>query len=217
MRIKVLLADDHKIIRDGLRALIDAQPDMGVVSEAQNGREAIQLVRDLKPHIAVMDIGMPDVNGIEATRQITADLPETKVIALSMHSDKRFVGRMLQAGASGYLLKDCAFDELVQAVRTVVSNRIYLSPGITGVVIADYVHSFAPSESESTEILTNREREVLQLLAEGWSTKQIASHIYVSPKTVDTYRQKIMEKLDLHSIAELTKYALREGLTFLEK
>ncbi len=212
MSIGVLLADDHRIIRQGLRSLLEKQPDMEVVAEAENGRTAVQLARRLSPDVVVMDIAMPDLNGIEATQQIIAEAPGVKIVALSMHSDKRFVARMLKAGASGYLLKDCAFEELARAIRTVAVNQIYLSPGIAGVVVEDFVRHVSETDSS----LTPREREVLQLLAEGSSTKEIAARLQVSVKTVETHRRHIMEKLDIHTIAELTKYAIRQGLTSLE-
>ena len=203
-------------MREGLRTLIEKQPHMEVVAEAENGRTAVQLARRLFPEVVVMDIGMPDLNGIEATRQILADNPKVKVIALSMHSAKRFVVEMLRAGSSGYLLKDCAFEELASAIRTVIDNQIYVSPGITDMVIKDYVHKLSKAEFSVVSILTPREREVLQLLAEGKTTKQIAATLKVSVKTIETYRQQIMHKLNLHSVAELTKYAIREGITSLE-
>jgi DNA-binding NarL/FixJ family response regulator len=160
-----------------------------------------------------MDVNMPDLNGVEATRRIVTALPEVKVIALSMYSDRRFVAGMLEAGASGFLLKAYAFKELANAVRAVVNNQVYLSSGVTGVVVEDYVKRLPTTGSDSASVLTEREREVLQLLAEGWSAKEIAFHLNVSVKTVHTHRQRIMDKLHLHSIAELTKYAIREGLT----
>ncbi len=214
MATRILLADDHKIVRAGLRALIEKQPGMEVVGEAENGRMAVRLARELTPDIAIVDIGMPDLNGIDATRRIVADRPGMKVIALSMHSDRRFVVQMFKAGASGYLLKDCAFEELTTAVNAVMSNRVYLSPEITGPVMEDYLrHSAGGEEQSGFSILTAREREVLQLLAEGNSTRQIASTLNVSVKTVETHRQQLMNKLNAHSVAELIKYAIREGLT----
>ncbi len=216
MSIKVFLADDHQIVREGLRTLLEKQPNMEVVGEAKTGRKTVQLVQELLPNIVIMDIGMPDLNGIEATRQIAAKTKSVKVIALSMHSDRRFVVEMLNAGASGYLLKDCAFEELINAVRAVVANRIYLSPKIVDTVIKDYTRLFPKTEISVFSILTPREREVLQLLSEGKTTKGIAFHLNMSVKTVETHRQQIMDKLDIHSIAELTKYAIREGLTSLE-
>jgi DNA-binding NarL/FixJ family response regulator len=216
MSIRVFLADDHQIVREGLRTLLEKQPNMEVVGEAKTGREAVQLVKELLPEVIVMDISMPDLNGVEATRQIIAKTPSIKVIALSMHSDKRFVVEMLKAGASGYLLKDSASKELIRAVQTVAVNRTYLSPKIADLVIKDYIHVYPRTEFSVFSLLTPRERQVLQLLSEGKTTKGIGSDLQVSVKTVETYRQQIMDKLNIHSIAELTKYAIREGLTSLE-
>jgi len=216
MKTKIILADDHKIIREGLRSLLEKQLDMEVIAEAHDGLTTVHLVQKLLPDIVIMDIGMPDMNGIEATRQIMTETKGVKVIALSMHSDRRFVLQMLKVGASGYLLKDSAFEELISAIHTVMANQPYLSPKITDVVVKEYLHGFPKKESTVFTILTAREREVLQLLAEGKTTKQIASALYISVKTIETHRQQIMEKLNMHSIAELTKYAIREGLTSLE-
>lgn len=216
MSARILLADDHKIMRDGLRALLSSHPGLEVIAEAENGRMTVSLARELLPDVVIMDIGMPDLNGIDATRQIKAEFPRIKVIALSMHSDKRFVAQMFKAGASGYLLKDCAFEELTRAVQAVLANQTYLSPEITGPVIEDYVRQLAKADSSSFSVLTAREREILQLLAEGRSTRQIASALNVSVKTVETHRQQIMAKLDIHSVADLIKYAIREGITSLE-
>lgn len=214
--IKILLADDHKIIRDGLRSLIDNQSGMEVAAEAENGRNAVKLARKLKPDLIIMDISMPDLNGIEATRQIISESPAVKVIALSMHIDKRFVVEMFNAGVSGYLLKDCAFEELSDAIRSVASNQTYLSPKVTGEVIKDYVQQYTTKNTPAAAALSPREREVLQLIAEGRNTKEIAGRLNVSVKTIETHRRKIMERLNVRSIAELTKFAIREGLTSLE-
>ena len=217
MSIRVLIADDHKIMLAGLRSILEKQTDFEVVGEADNGRKAVQMAQEKKPDVVVMDVSMPDLNGIEATKQIIESLPETRVIALSMHSDKRFVMGMLRAGASGYLLKDCASQELANAIVQVARGKKYLSPEITGVVIDDFLLGDSSEEvAIAASQLSPREREVLQLIAEGWSTKQIASHLYVSIKTIETHRRQIMKKLDLHSIADLTKYAIREGLTSIE-
>ena len=216
MSIRVLLVDDHKIIREGLRALIENQSDMQVVAESPDGRTAVQLSQQLSPDVVIMDIAMPDLNGIEATRQITASSSSVKVIALSMRSDRRFVAEMLKAGASGYLLKDCAFEDLVRAIRAVIEDQTYLSPGVADVVVEDYIHRLSETDVSAFSILSAREREVLQLLAEGGTTKEIASHLHVSVKTVETHRRNIMKKLDIHSMAGLTKYAVREGLTSLQ-
>ena len=216
MSIRILVADDHKIVRDGLRILLEQQEDMEVVGEADNGRAAVELACTLAPNIAVLDIGMPDLNGIDATKKLAADAPLVKVIALSMHSDRRFVEGMLQAGAVGYLLKDCAFAELARAVRTVVAGQVYLSPAISGVLVSDYLNKSAAAATPN-DVLTDREREVLQLLAEGHGTKAVAARLHVSTKTIETHRQRMMTKLDLHSIAELTKYAVRAGITSLDQ
>jgi DNA-binding NarL/FixJ family response regulator len=216
MSIRILLADDHKITREGLRALLDEQEDMDVVAEAEEGRTAVRLVRELLPDVVIMDVTMPDLNGMEAARQIVGRFPDVKIIALSMHSDSLFVTEMLRSGASGYLLKDCAFEELACAIRAVVAGKAYLSPSISGIVVDDYVRRLSKADFPSSELLTDREREVLQLIAEGESTKQIALKLHISVKTVETHRRQIMNKLDIHTVAELTKYAIRKGLTSLE-
>jgi two-component system response regulator NreC len=216
MNIRILLADDHKIVRDGVRSLIDKEPDMDVVAEAGDGRTAVQLAQELSPAVVVMDIGMPDLNGMEAARQIVDAAPNVRVLALSMYADRRFVSEMLRAGASGYLPKKCAFEELAGAIRAVAAGRIYLSPAISEVVVKDYVRRLADADAPAPSRLSAREREVLQLLAEGHSTKEIAVRLGVSAKTIETHRRRIMDKLDLHSVAELTKYAVREGLSELD-
>jgi len=217
MSVRILLADDHGIIRQGLRSLLEKQSDMEVVGEAEDGRKAFELVRQLTPDVAIMDITMPNLNGVDATRRIVGEFPKVKIIALSIHSNRRFVADMLRAGASGYILKECLFDELIRAIRTVAAGSIYLSPRITGVVVGDYVERLLTTADLQPTILTDREHEVLQLLAEGKSMKQIALELHVSTKTIEANRRQIMEKLDIHSVAELTKYAVREGLTSLEQ
>lgn len=214
MKTRLVIADDHKIVRDGLVALVHTVPSLEVVGEAESGRAALEQARQLRPDVVVMDIAMPDLNGVDATRQILAEVSDVRVVALSMHSDRRYVTGMLEAGASGYLVKDSAFEELARCVETVMQGRTYLSPRIAGIVVDDYVQRLSPEERSQT--LSPREREVLQLLAEGWSTKQVAGRLNVSVKTIESHRKRIMDKLDLHSIAELTKYAIREGLTALE-
>jgi DNA-binding NarL/FixJ family response regulator len=214
--VSVLLADDHKIMRAGLRSLLEKTANVSVVAEAEDGRQAVQLASQLHPDLVIMDISMPKLNGIEATRQIMSNLPATKIIALSMHSDKRFLVEMFQAGAVGYLLKDCAAEELEQAIKTVAGNQCYLSPEIAGVLLEDYMDRFQSKPADAASVLTAREREVLQLIAEGWSTKNIAEHLYVSIKTAESHRRTIMKKLDLHTVADLTKYAIKEGLTSLD-
>lgn len=216
MTCRIVLADDHQLMRAGLRSLLAKERDLEIVAEASDGCQAVELVTQHAPDLAIMDIGMPNLNGIEATRQIRASVPRTKVIALSMHASAQFVGRMLEAGASGYVLKDSAYEELLQAVRTVFAGQVYLSRGITGVVVDDYVRRRAVAPHVEAAKLTPREREIAQLLAEGHSTKEIAGQLHVSVKTVETHRQHIMEKLKIHGIAELTKYAIREGLTELD-
>ena len=215
MGIRIILAEDHRITREGLVNLLQERSDMEVVGEAENGREAVKLANELSPDLVIMDVTMPDLNGIDATRIITSGSNNTKVIALSMYSDKQFVQGMIQAGASGYLLKDCAFEELVSAIQAVIQGDTYLSPGIAGIVVQDYLTKLTTDRSSADTVLTNREREVLQLIAEGNSTKEIAARLSVSVKTVETHRRQIMEKLGIFSIAELTKYAIREGLTSL--
>ena len=217
METTIMLADDHRLLREGLRALIEKEPDMRVVGEADNGRDAIELCRELSPDVVVMDIGMPDLNGIDATGQLLAENPYVRVLALSMHSDRQFAAGMLRAGASGYLLKDDAFEELAKAIRSVARGEVYLSAGITGVVVGDYVDRLEQPDGSAFTTLTPREREVLQLLAEGRTTKQAATSLHVSVKTIETHRQKIMEKLNIKTVAELTKYAVREGLTSLDE
>jgi len=216
MSIKVLLVDDHALIREGLRSLLEKQPDVQVVGEAEDGRRAYELVAELSPDIVIMDVTMPRLGGSEATRQITSEFPSIKVIALSIHSKRRFVADMLSAGAAGYILKECLFDELVQAIQAVVAGGRYLSPRITDVVVDDYVKRLTGGVDSPLASLTGREREVLQLVAEGKSTKQIAVELHVSTKTIEANRRQIMEKLDMHSVAELTKYAIREGITALD-
>jgi len=216
MTIRILLADDHKIIRDGLRALIEKQPGMEVVGDAENGRMALELAAKLNPHVVVMDVSMPDLNGIEATRQILAVQPQVRIMALSMHADRRFVTEILKAGASGYLLKDCAFEEMIRALETVAAGHTYLSPSIADLLVQGLIKEPAEQGATAFGVLTSREREVLQLLAEGKSTKQIAKECHVSIKTVETHRRNIMAKLGIYSVAELTKYAVREGLTPLD-
>jgi DNA-binding NarL/FixJ family response regulator len=215
MGLRILLADDHQILRQGLVALLTKENDLQVVGEASDGRSAVNLARQLQPDIVVMDVAMPDLNGIDATRQILAGLPHTKIIALSMHADKRFVVGMLKAGASGYLLKHCALEELVNAIRVVISNRTYLSPDIAGMVVEDFIHRSTSGNTSVFAVLTLREREVLQLYAEGKITRQIAELLHLSIKTVESHRKQIKNKLGFQSFAELIKYAIREGLTSL--
>lgn len=213
MSIRILLADDHQLFREGLRSLLEKEPDVKVVAEADNGRAAVELAGELKPDVVTMDISMPDLNGMEATQQMAKQVPGTKVIGLSMYSDRHFVEGMLKAGASGYLLKDCANEEFIRAIRAVAAGQTYLSPAVAGKVTEDYVRLAKGQSLPASKTLSAREREVLQLVAEGWGSKQIAGELGVGVKTVESHRHQIMEKLNVHSVAELTKFAIREGLT----
>lgn len=209
-----MLVDDHAIFRDALRSMLAAEADIEVVGDAGNGRQALGLLRDLKPDIVIVDVGMPDMNGIEATAAIVARWPEIKVIALSTHSDRRLVGEMIKAGANGYVVKTAAGTELLRAIRAVSEGLSYLCPQVaTGVMRAS--SEDLPLDGFRRRELTRREREVLKLLAEGLRTVGIATRMHLAPATVDVHRRNLMRKLDLHTVAELTKYALREGLTDL--
>jgi DNA-binding NarL/FixJ family response regulator len=216
MPVTILIADDHRLFRDGLRTLLEAQKDVFVIAETTDGTETVAAVAALKPDIVLMDISMAGLNGIEATRRIASTSAPPKIIMLSMHSDRRFVLESLKAGAVAYLLKDCAFEELLLAIKAVRENRMYLSRLIGDSVIKDYVAIARSVPGSAFSILSAREREVLQLLAEGRTTKETAARLHVSVKTIETHRKQIMDKLDIHSVAELTKYAIREGLTPLE-
>jgi DNA-binding NarL/FixJ family response regulator len=213
MGIRILLADDHQILRDGLHSLLERQEGMEVCAEADNGRDAVRLARELGPDVAVLDVVMPELNGVEATRQILEHLPRTRVVALSMYSRRRHIAAMLQAGARAYVLKDSAFDELVRAIEAVTQGQAYLSAGITSVVVADYLDCLGEREEAP---LSGREMEVLQLLAEGLTNREAAATLHISVKTVESHRSQIMKKLGFGSIAELTKYAVREGISPLE-
>lgn len=212
MKIKLMLADDHAMLRHGLSRSLELEEDFAVVGQALDGYAAIKQAKELQPDIIIMDIGMPGLNGIEATRQITRDNPKIKVIGLSMHSSDKYVREMFKAGATGYLLKDCSFEELVEAIRTVMSGKTFISPSIGDMIIKEYTNKEDDVKSVFT-ILSQREREVLQLLAEGQSTKQIGTQLNISPKTVEAHRLRLMEKLEIDNVAQLTKYAIQEGLT----
>ena len=216
MSIRIIVADDHRIVRNGLRTLLNAEPDIDVIADAENGRKTIQLTRELSPDVVLMDITMPDLNGFETTRQILAEIPQVKIVALSMHHHEQFVSGMFMAGASGYLLKDCSVEELTAAIRAATKGEVYLSPGVASVVIKNYVRHLKKSDKAIPPILTPRESEILQLVSEGKTSKKIASIMHISTKTVDTHRRHIMDKLAVSSIAELTKYAIRSGLTSLD-
>ena len=213
---RILLADDHELMREGLRTMLAAQPDIEVVGEAEDGVNAVRMALELRPDIVVMDVGMPHMNGIEATRRLTAELPRTKVIALSMHSDRRYVAEMLKAGAAGYVLKQGAFRELASAISAVLASHIYLSPRVAGVVV-DLLRQPSEEEGGLLRLLTTREREVLQCVAEGMNTKSIAHRLNLSGKTVDGHRRHLMVKLGMQSVSELTRFAIREGLVAAEE
>ena len=218
MKISILLADDHKILRDGIRSLLEKEPDLEVVGEADSGRTAIaiEMACELKPDVIIMDIGMPDIDGIEATKEILSGAPSIQVLALSMYSDKRFVVEMLNAGATGYLVKDCAFDEMISAVRSVASNQRYIAPKLLETFIDDYMKSKCTDGMMNKRRLTPRESEVLRFIAQGYNSKRIAFELNISVKTVDTHRQNIEHKLDIHSVADLTKYAIKAGLISID-
>ena len=211
-RIRVLLAEDHAIVREGLRSLLEKQPEIEIVCDAEDGRIAVERVRELQPDVVIMDITMPNLNGVEATRQITKEFPQIKVIALSVHSNRIFVADMLEAGAVGYVLKECLFDELVQAIQAVIAGKTYLNSRITGIVVEDYIKRLVNVSDSPLSSLTSREREVLQLVAVGKSTKEIALELHVSTKTIDAGRRKIMVKLNANSVVDLIKIAIVENL-----
>lgn len=212
MEIKIVLADDHKILRDGLRNVIEKNSNLKVIAEAQDGREAVKLCEELKPDVVVMDVSMPGLNGVEATQQIIHENPAIKIIGLSMHSNKRFITGMFKAGAYGYLLKDSDSDELITAIKTVARNQKYVSQKISGIILNEFMASLPEEDSE----LSSREKEILQLIAEGKSSKDIGVILFLSSKTVDAHRKNIMDKLELRTIPELTKYAIKSGLTSLD-
>jgi DNA-binding NarL/FixJ family response regulator len=207
-QIRILLADDHAVVRQGFKMILDAQTDMEIVGEAANGREAVELAEKLRPDVVVMDVAMPELNGIEATRRVVAALPHARVIALSMHKDSVYVREILRAGARGYLLKDSGAEDLVRAVRAVAGGESYLSPAVSNAVLDDYRRHV----TDPIDLLTSREREVLQMLAEGKTNKEIAVVLNLSVYTVDAHRGRIMEKLNMHSINELVRFAVRKGL-----
>lgn len=215
MAIRVLLADDHRIVRQGLASLIEADQAYAVVAHAESGREAVRMTRKFTPDIVIMDISMPDLNGIDATRLCIEAHPTVKVIGLSVHADSRYVVGMLKAGASGYILKEDAFPDLLQAMDAACKHQNYLSPKVSGVLINDCIRQQPAASDAWDATLTLKEREALQMIAEGYTTRQIASTLHVSVKTVESRRKSIMQKLDLHSVAQLTKYAIREGITTL--
>lgn len=215
MSIKILLADDHRIVREGLRNILESNPDFNVVAEAGDGMTSLRLVNEHHPDVVIMDISMPDLNGVDATRKICREYPDIKVIGLSMHADKRFVVEMLDAGARAYLLKDCAAEELSRAIYDTLAGETYISHGITMSVIKKMIHD-EDDQGSTSPVLSKKELIVLKYIAEGLSTKSIALKISVSVKTVESHRLHIMEKLDIHNIAELIKYAIRSGLASID-
>lgn len=216
MIIKIILVDDHRILREGIKNILEDTSDIQVVAEADNGRDAVRLARELHPDIVIMDIAMPDLNGIEATKMITRDTPGIRIIALSMHSDKHYINGIFQAGASGYLLKHSAAKELIEAIRMIYANHTYLSKEISNVVVREFTKKLDEDTNHAVS-LSIREKEVLQLVAEGKSTRVIAEILFVSVKTIEAHRQKIMSKLNLFTVPELTKYAIKTGLTSLDE
>jgi len=215
--VRLLLADDHNLIREGIRALLEQSADLQVVGEADNGNAAVEMARELKPDLAILDITMPELNGVEATRQIKSCLPGCKVILLSMHANTDMIGDALRAGANGYLTKSCLGQELLLAVRTVGQNQTYLSPQVAGLLTAAYTGRESSSPGPQSQALTPRQSEILQLLAEGHSVRQISKRISRSVKTVEMHRLHIMQKMGFDGIADLTKYAIRKGLASLEE
>ncbi len=212
-KIRVLLADDHKLIRAGLRLVLEQQPDLSVIGEADDGRQALALAVELKPDVVVMDVGMPNLNGIEAAAQVKQELPRAAVVMLSMHSDEAYILRALRAGATGYILKDSAEADLVAAVRAAVEGKSFFSPKVSRILLEDYMRKLRKSGAEdSYDLLSAREKEILQLVAEGKSSKEIANLLNLSVYTVETHRGNIMQKLNLRGIPELILYAVRKGI-----
>ena len=212
-QLRILLADDHTVVRQGLRKVLEDRPDWVVVAEAGNGRDAVKHAEELKPDIAILDVAMPLLNGIEATRQIVKRSPTTRVLVLTMHSDEAYVNQILKAGASGYLLKDSADVDLIEAVSAVSQGKSFFSPAVARLMLDDYVRQLADKGlTDRYETLSEREREIFQLIAEGKANKEIAHILSISPSTVETHRARIMEKLDLHSAAEIVLYAVRRGV-----
>lgn len=214
--IRVLIADDHKLFREGLKSLLDREEGIEVVGETGDGRTSVQRARDLSPDVIIMDIGMPDLNGIEATRRVLEVVPEVKVVALSMHTGSRMVTEMLRAGAVGYISKLGAFEEVIRAVYAVSKGERYLSPSVTGVIVDEIVKKESSKGDSVFTVLSPREREVLQMVAEGCHTKEIAATLSISTRTVEVHRRNVMDKLGLDTVADLTRYAIREGLVQLD-
>ena len=209
--IKVLLVDDHTIVRQGIRALLESVPDIQIIGEAEDGKAAVEMAEKLRPNIMLVDISLPMLNGLEVTRRVRKKVPECKVLVLTMHENEMYVSQILRTGASGYLVKKTAVSELIMAIRSVHQGKAYFSPSISKIVLNDYLRKESRGEGPSTELLSNREREILQLLAEGYSNKEIAVILNLSVKTVSNHRNRIMQKLDIHDITSLVKYALKQG------
>ena len=210
--LRILLADDHTVVRQGLRKVLEERPEWQVVAEAGDGRDAVRLAEQHKPDVAVLDVAMPLLNGIEATRQITRRVPQTRILVLSMYSDEAYVTQMLKAGATGYLLKDSADVDLLQAVQAVSQGKSFFSPAVARLMSDDYARQRGENLVDRYESLSDREREIFQIVAEGKTNKEIAALLFISPSTVETHRARIMEKLDLHSAAEIVLYAVRRGV-----
>lgn len=211
--IRILLADDHTVMRRGLRLLLESQADFSVVAEASDGREAVEQAETARPHVAVLDVAMPNLSGIEAAQRIAAQTPNVAIVILSMHSDEGYVLRALKAGARGYLLKDAAESDLIEAIKAVSQGKTYFSSEISKMLVEDYIREIrSRGVEDSYELLTSREREILQLLVEGNSNKDIANRLNVSPHTVETHRRNLQDKLNLHSFAELILYAVRKRI-----
>jgi len=216
MSTRIILADDHRILREGIRSLLEKEPDMDVVGEAEDAETAVRLAKELSPDLVIMDITLPDLNGIIAASQIIGGAPNVKVLALSMHSKTQFVKKMLEAGASGYLLKECATEELTRAIKTVVAGQTYLSPKIAGDLVDNLLSKPPAPQITGFSTLSDRERQVVKLLVEGYSTKDAAIALEVSAKTIETHRQRAYKKLGINNIPDLTKLAVRAGLTTLD-
>lgn len=215
-RVRVLLAEDHGLVRAGIRSLLQQMPEVEVVAEAENGRDALRLIESVHPDIVLMDVAMPQMNGLEATRRVTADFPSVQVLILSMHANPEYVIQALRAGAKGYIIKGASVEELQVAIRALIRGEMFLSPSISGPVVTDYLH-YVGAEQDPIDRLTPRQREVLQLVVEGKTTKEIAALLDVGVKTVETHRAKLMESLDIHDIAGLIRYAIRSGLLVLDE
>ena len=216
-KIKVLVADDHTILRQGIKALLDNQEGIEVIGEAKDGREALAIIEETLPDVILMDIAMPGLNGLEATRRIKKKFPRMKVLVLTMYTNEEYIFQILNAGANGYLVKETAFQDLISAIKAVYKNEAFMSPSISKKVINSYIKRAQDDEEKTCEILTTREREILQLIAEGHSSKKIAELLFISPKTVETHRTHIMDKLNIHNRTGLIKYAIRKGMVDVEK